>query len=705
VNSTSGGKSNIGLRFVEAQWRTCAAARQLLALVTLVTLVALAGMLAALSPVGHRLEESVGLAGLFHLRGPRAPPADVVVVAIDRSAAQALGLSIRPSEWPRALHARLIEILSGARTRVIAFDLSFATQARNPEDDRRLAAALAQAGHVVLLDLLEQLGSGTLLNVEQRLKPIQLLAEAAAAHGPFPLPKAMRVHGYWLFKPGAGGAATLPVLALQVYQEGGVHAQKVAQRDPPANDEARYLDFYGPPRTVPTVGYNDVLAAAGQGEAGQAWLYQTFAGRAVFVGVSAAYPSEQDRIRDDYQTVFSRTDGLALSGVEIAATAFANLLEDRAPRPLTPASQAGLLLAWAGLLGLLCIALRARYAAALMGLAVAGYVSLAHLRFSATAQWLPLVAPLMVQAPLALFGGVLWHALEEKRERNRLGALVQDLLPAAIVDQLLNRIRSVAPVEQELFGVFIMTDIQGFTTVAEKLTPTDATRMLNDYFALVFPPIERHGGCVGEIVGDAVLAFWLAPSCEAGACRAACLAACEIATLTRRPEMLPGWPPLPTRIGVHGGPLMLARVGASHHHEYQAVGDAANTASRLETLSKHLGTKLLVSEPILAGLDGLLARPMGSFMLAGKSTPVRVWEMMCPAHEASERQHRLCAAFAAALGAYEARRWDEAVAKWTVILNDFPDDGPSRFYLPRARSHAAEPPAADWDAVVRMTAK
>ncbi|NML18046.1 CHASE2 domain-containing protein [Azohydromonas caseinilytica] len=668
-------------------------------------LVALAGILAAMSPWAPGLEENAGLSTLFHLRGPRLPPADVVVVAIDQPSAQALGQPLRPAEWPRSLHARLVEVLAQAGTRVVAFDLLFATRARNPDDDVRFAAAMAHAGNVVLLDFLEQQGTGGgPLNVEQRLKPLPWLADAAAAHGPFPLPKAERVHGYWLYRPGADGAATLPVLALQVHAAGNP-LQQVVQRGQAGGAEARYLDFYGPPRTVRTVSYHEVLAAAEQGATGAAWLRDTFRNRAVFVGVSAAHPSEQDRIRDDYQTVFSRADGLSLSGVEIAATAFANLLEDRAPRPLTLASQSVLLLAWGGLLGLLCTAPRARHALALMALASAGYLALAQHRFSATAQWLPLVAPLLVQAPLALFGGVLWQGLTERRERQRLGAVVQDLLPQAVVDKLLHRIRRVAPVEQEIFGAFVMTDIQGFTTITEQLTPTDATRMLNDYFALVFPPIEKHGGSVGEIVGDAVLAFWLAPSCDAGACRAACLAAWEIASLTRDPAMLPGWPPLPTRIGVHGGPLTLARVGASRHHEYQVVGDAANTASRIEALSKHLGTKLLVSEALVSGLDGLLVRPVGSFVLAGKATPLRLWELLGPEHEASPARRRLCTAFAAGLAAYEARRWDEAVARWSTLLEEFPDDGPSRFYLARAQRLAAEPPPADWDAVVRMSTK
>lgn len=667
-------------------------------------LVALGGVTFALAPPAPALEADVGLAWLFRARGPRQPPAEVAVVAINRESARMLGQSIKPAEWPRTLHARLIDALAKAGARAVAFDLAFMTPARNPDDDRALATALERAGNVVLLDFLEEQEShDNGLRIERRLTPIPMLADAAAAHGPFPLPKAESVQAYWLAKPGAGWASTLPVLALRVFDAGG--SSKPAAQRPPKTEESHYLDFYGPPRTIRTIDYHAVLYAAEKGAEGATWLRETFAGRAIFVGFSASHPSEQDRVRDDYRTVFSREDGLEISGVEIAATAFANLLEDRAPQPLPIASQIGLYTAWGVLLGGLGIALRSLHAiAAISSLGIA-YLALAQARFGASAQWLPLIVPLLLQPPLAVLGGVLWHYVDERRERRRLSDVIHDLLPRAAVDKLLSRIQSVTPAEQELYGVFVITDIQGFTTISEGLAPAQLTRMLNDYFALIFPLVERNGGSVAEIDGDAMLAFWLAARPEPATRLAACLAATQIAALTGGTDPLPGWPRLRTRIGVHAGPIMLARVGASHHHEYQVVGDAANTASRVEGLSKHLETTLLATQDALADLHDLLTRPLGAFVLAGKSTPVSISEVLCRMSDASDAQRRLCDAFAEALEAYRSRQWELASARWSAILQEFPDDGPSRFYVQRARRHAAEPPGDDWDAVVRMATK
>jgi adenylate cyclase len=327
------------------------------------------------------------------------------------------------------------------------------------------------------------------------------------------------------------------------------------------------------------------------------------------------------------------------------------------------------------------------------------------MRFAASATWLPLVTPLAVQAPLALFGGLLWQFVQERRGRERLHELLRDVLSPAVIDHLLNQFRTVAGAGRELYGTFVLTDIEGFVQVAGGQTPARTSDMLNDYFGLIFPPVEAHGGSVSDIVGDAMLAFWATPSPEAAARAAACRAALEIAALTRRPDALPGWPHLPTRIGLHAGPIALARVGGSRHHEYRAVGDAVNTVSRIEALGRHLGVKLLASEAAVEGLDDLLTRPLGRFLLAGRSAPLGVCELLGRAGGASDEQRRLGAEFAIALGAFAARRWDDATAEWIAILQRHPHDGPSRFYLARTRRLAAEPPPDSWDGVVCMDSK
>ena len=116
-------------------------------------LVGATGLILSFFQFTHELEEDTGLGLLFKLRGPRPAPADAVVVSIDKDSADQLKISENPDKWPRSLHARLVEVLSKAGASVVTFDVHF-IEARVEKDDKAFAAALKQAGNVVLGDAL-----------------------------------------------------------------------------------------------------------------------------------------------------------------------------------------------------------------------------------------------------------------------------------------------------------------------------------------------------------------------------------------------------------------------------------------------------------------------------------------------------------------------------------------------------------------------
>lgn len=722
-----------------------------------------AGLLAALllaTPLGADLEQRVGLQWLFHLRGARPAPDDVAVVAIDARAAQRLAQSLKPSEWPRSIHARLIDALAGgAGARVIVFDLTFATPAKLPEDDARLAAAIGRAGNVVLVEALRRESrpggtEGTVapdsLPVDRPVPPVPAIAQAALAHAPFPLPKQGRVDAFWIFIATAGDLPSLPVVAFQAHlrdeldtllERSGsgpaarpaedndklvgamlrLRTQLSGQRDSTtrqthaassdpvqsktlrkligiyAGDEARYLDFYGPPRTITTLSYADAL------DAGSA---ASLAGKAVFVGFSGASAAEQDRIRDHYPTVFSRDDGVDLSGVEIAATAFANLLEDRAVHPLPLGLQLPLVALFASALGALVYLLPQRFAYAALLVVGAVYLALAHLVFVSSALWLPLLVPLGLQLPLAAMAGTWQRYRFERRLNQALRRVLARLLPPDLADRFIAQWVSEGAASWPIYGVCLASDMQGYTGLAEAIGPRALAERLNAYFARLFDPVERHGGFVSDVIGDAMLAIWGAPENSAALRRSACLAALEIAAIEgdERASALPD-PALRTRIGLNAGELQLAAVGASRHVEFRAVGDTVNAASRIEGLSKQLGTRLLVSAPVIAGLDEFLVRPMGNYLLVGKSEPLRVFELVGLRQTADATMLQLCRQFADALQVYEAGSWQEAAALFGGILQQTPDDGPTRFFAQRCARHAADPQLHPWSAEIRMSEK
>ncbi len=190
---------------------------------------AIMGVAASLLPMTGTWDADRGLGFLFQLRGALESPPGVVVVGIDRESSRVLEVPNRPEQWPRHLHARLVDRLAAAGARVIAFDVLFSKE-RDPEDDRALAAAVQKAGNVLLVeDLVREQGTGpggvpaAVPWTSQKITlPFRELSDAALASAPFPLPKVpVNLSHFWLFSPAEGESeidkACLPTLALLAY--------------------------------------------------------------------------------------------------------------------------------------------------------------------------------------------------------------------------------------------------------------------------------------------------------------------------------------------------------------------------------------------------------------------------------------------------------------------------------------------------------
>lgn len=190
-------------------------------------LIVILGLVVLGTPFGREWEEDFGLTWLFRLRGPVAPPEEVVVVSIDRETSGRLGLPDNPRKWPRDLHARLLDRLTEQGASVVAFDLMF-QEHRGAAADRAFAESVRRAGNVILFEFLKKdiLPASTNgatdrreIVIEQRIPPIPALADAALGLAPYALPKVpIKVSRLWLFKPEAGGPATLPMAAFQAHR-------------------------------------------------------------------------------------------------------------------------------------------------------------------------------------------------------------------------------------------------------------------------------------------------------------------------------------------------------------------------------------------------------------------------------------------------------------------------------------------------------
>jgi adenylate cyclase len=236
--------------------------------------------------------------------------------------------------------------------------------------------------------------------------------------------------------------------------------------------------------------------------------------------------------------------------------------------------------------------------------------------------------------------------------------------------------------EQEtVYATCLAADAEGFTAVAEGMMPDVSASYLNAYFEALAKPIERRGADLTQFHADSIMCAWTGPQPDPAVRSKACLAAIDALEAVRAFNERHAPLHLGVRFGLHSGSVFVGKAGAGGHFIYGIVGDIANTASRIEQLNKRLGTRLLATEEVVAGLDDILFRPLGDFLFAGKRSSILVVEIVSAVGSATMAQLSLCARFQLAIEAFRGERWQEAESRFHDILQDYPDDGPARFYL------------------------
>ncbi len=731
-------------------------------------LVGIAGLVLGLSPLGASFELAVGLTWLFNVRGSIEPPEDVAVIAMDSRTGEQLGLPTLPRDWPRSTHAELVDALAQGGASVIVFDVHFG-RAKDPESDQAFVEAVARAGNVVLVELLtgrrqpivNQAGRNVgMVWKEESVQPFAKLAEAASGLASFPLPKeTASVYQIWVFKESTDQAPTLPAVALQLHARdqasgwldrvrtaaSGEHValpdldsafsdttqlrtlmrglRDIFERSPEllgpaerasadasitlgealtalyAGEAQRFVNFYGPPGTIPSVPYHAVLKGSDPNVPAEAL---DFTGKVVFVGYSDLFdPGQPDR----FYTVFTRDDGVDLSGVEIAASGFANLLTNRSLTPVGAWTAVALLLLFGMSMGT-TVYLLPGYIGVPVAFALAGaYASAAQGVFSELAVVLPVATPLLMQAPVALFIGLLGQYLLERQRGQRISEAINYYLPDDIARDLTQNKLDPNKLNQVLYSTCLATDMAGFSTIAEHLPPRELAEFLNDYFETLSAPLKKHGVHVTEFRADAIMCAWTAEQPSPDPRRQAILAALAAGEAIKDFRQRHDMPGARLRIGLEAGYVYVGHAGGGGQFVYSIVGDSANTASRVEGLNKHVGTQILATGNVVEGFENLVMRYLGDFQFVGKTEAIPIYEVMAKRESVADQQLRLCEAFDAGMALYREAKWSETAASLEKILEEFTDDGPSKFFLARCRRYLSEPELALDPRVVRMDIK
>lgn len=642
--------------------------------------------------------------------------APVRVIDIDDESLRRLG----QWPWPRTRIAELADRLQAARPAAVAFDMLFAEpdrtspaamldlwqvtgQARQamlalPDHDAVLARALSGGPFVLGLALERADQPGKLAELKAHViargEPPQPYVHAfSGAINPLPmLSGAASGLGAMTFIPDADGVVRRVPLLVRVGDAAvpslAAEALRVAQGTSNyltttlAQERVGLAEVRIGQMAVPVTPRGEVWLHYARSEATRfipAWQVlaggvaaHELAGNIVLVGTSA------QGLMDLRFTPL----GTAMPGVEIHAQLLAQLL-----------TGGGLAYpAWAPAVQLL--------AATVAGLAV-GYVALATgavvsfvffsgvlmllgalvwFGFSRQGLLLDAVVPALTVVLSYVFSSLAHHFASDQRRRwirQAFSRYVSPNLVAYLIKQ---------PEALELSGKrqtcsFIFTDLANSTTLLEAMNPAAAVTLVNDYLDGMIAIVFAHQGTLTRIVGDGLAIMFSAPLVQADHRQRALACAWELHQFSSQyaaTQQSRGTPFGVTRVGVHTGEVIVGNFGGSAIFDYRALGDPINTAARLESANKQLGTTICVSQATLSGCAGWPARPIGQVLLKGKTQTLQVFEPLAP--QAAED-----AAYQGAFALLQAGQ-PEALTAFAALAQQRPDDALVAMHLARLRA-------------------
>jgi adenylate cyclase len=248
------------------------------------------------------------------------------------------------------------------------------------------------------------------------------------------------------------------------------------------------------------------------------------------------------------------------------------------------------------------------------------------------------------------------------------------------------------------------SDIAGFSTFSEKMTPADLVALMNTYLSAMTDIIEEHGGFVDKYIGDAIVAVFGAPGEDPGHAASAVAAALRcserLLELNRSKTAFKGHT-LGQRIGLHSGEALLGNVGSRRRFNYTVIGDTVNLASRLEGANKYFGTTILASQSTmtLAG-DRFTWREIDAIRVKGRQQPVAIHEPLGVAGH--ETDMPFATAYAEGLASWRAQDFAAAVDSFARFAGV--DDAAAAF-LERAKELVREPPGPGWEPINTLEGK
>jgi adenylate cyclase len=396
--------------------------------------------------------------------------------------------------------------------------------------------------------------------------------------------------------------------------------------------------------------------------------------------------------------------GGVFPGVEIHANLLAGMIDGELKRRpwFTTGAEIFLLLAGGIVLAVLIPRLSAVWATSVAAAGMALIVAFNFAVWAIGGLVLPLASSLLIGAAIYTMN-MAYGYFVESRSKRRLAGRFGEYVPPELVDRMAQDPDrySMEPRSAELTILF--SDIRGFTSISETLSPEDLREYINEYLTEMSTIIRsRHKGTLDKYIGDAIMAFWGAPVDDAQHARNAVLAALDMQRAVPRLNerfAARGWPPLAIGVGVNSGTVRVGDMGSRLRRAYTAMGDAVNVASRLEGRTKTYGVGILAGEATRSRVKDVVFREIDRIRVKGKDEAITIYEPLLQGKSGE------LALWEDALRAYRARAWDSAEQAVLSLQSTNPGCGLYPAYWKKIQEKRRDPPPPHWDGVTAFDEK
>ena len=301
-----------------------------------------------------------------------------------------------------------------------------------------------------------------------------------------------------------------------------------------------------------------------------------------------------------------------------------------------------------------------------------------------------------------------WGYFIESRSKRQFTELFGQYVPPELVDEMAKNPESYSMEGRKAELTVLFSDIRGFTTISEGLQPDELATLMNEYLGAMTDVVRKYRGTLDKYIGDAIMAFWGAPVDDPEHAKNAVLTALEMQQeLTRLNETLvaKGWPRLAIGVGVNTGTMTVGDMGSSVRKSYTVMGDAVNTGSRLEGITKQYGVGIIVGEGTREILRReFVFRELDRVRVKGKDDAVGIYEPLGLDGTLSAAQLEEFKLWNQALRHYRACDWDQA----ELALMNLQRLAPKylyELYMELIAFYRKNPPGDNWDGVTTFETK